>query len=88
MKSIKDKILEQRKNAFITKAKTKFGDYYDYSKVEYVDSQTHVTIICPKHGEFQQTPAGHLASKCPCLKCSYEQRAKDKTKTTEQLNHQ
>ena len=85
MGEIQNKILEQRKNVFIAKAKAKFGDYYDYSKVDYVDSQTHVTIICPKHGEFRQTPAGHLLSKCPCLKCSYEQRAKDKTKTTEQF---
>lgn len=85
MTSITDKVLEERKSAFIAKAKSKFGDYYDYSKVNYIDSQTHVTIICPKHGEFRQTPAGHLASKCPCLKCSYEHRAKDKTKTTEQF---
>lgn len=85
MRSITDKVLEERKSAFIAKAKSKYGDYYDYSKINYIDLRTHVTIICPKHGEFRQTPAGHLASKCPCLKCSYEQRAKDKTKTTEQF---
>lgn len=25
---------------------------YDYSKVDYIDSQTKVRIICPEHGNF------------------------------------
>lgn len=33
---------------------------YNYSKVEYIDSQTKVCIICPEHGEFWQTPDSHL----------------------------
>lgn len=33
------------------------GDKYDYSKVVYVDMNSKVTIICPEHGEFEQTPA-------------------------------
>ena len=32
------------------------GDKYDYSKVVYVDMNSKVTIICPEHGEFEQTP--------------------------------
>jgi hypothetical protein len=38
--------------SFIIKAKEVHGDKYDYSKVEYVNSSTDVTIICPIHGEF------------------------------------
>lgn len=39
---------------------------YDYSKVNYINNKTKVTIICPKHGEFQQTPNNHLkGSGCP-----------------------
>jgi hypothetical protein len=45
---------------FIEKAKKIHGDKYDYSKVEYVDSQTKVCIICPIHGEFFVTPHNHL----------------------------
>ena len=33
---------------------------YDYSKVNYIDYDTEVIIICPKHGDFKQTPHGHL----------------------------
>ncbi len=42
---------------------------YDYSKTVYVNSHTKVTIICAKHGEFEQTPANHLQGH-GCRKCS------------------
>lgn len=37
---------------FIKKAKEVHGDKYDYSKVEYVNTNMKVCIICPEHGEF------------------------------------
>nr|DAD66493.1 MAG TPA: restriction enzyme [Myoviridae sp. ctPuP5] len=54
---------------FIWKAIQKHGYIYDYRKVEYIDSQTKVCIICPEHGEFWQTPQHHLRG-CKCQKCS------------------
>jgi len=45
------------------------GDKYDYSKVEYVDANTKVCIICPKHGEFWQPPHDHLKG-CGCPTCN------------------
>ena len=54
---------------FIQKAKNVHGDKYDYSKVEYVDSKTKVCIICPKHGEFWQTPAMHVPDHQGCPEC-------------------
>lgn len=45
---------------FILKAKEIHGDKYDYSKVEYVNMQTEICIICPQHGEFLQVPRNHL----------------------------
>lgn len=54
--------------AFIKQAKEVHGDYYDYSKVNYTKSRIPVTIICPEHGEFQQTPYKHLNG-CGCFKC-------------------
>jgi ssDNA-binding Zn-finger/Zn-ribbon topoisomerase 1 len=38
----------------------KYGEKFDYSKVEYVNAWTPVLIGCPSHGEFTQTPAAHL----------------------------
>lgn len=57
------------KNDFIKKAKEKYGDFYDYSKVEYIDRETKVCIICPIHGVFWQTPRIHLRGK-GCKKCT------------------
>lgn len=44
------------------------NDEYDYSKVDYINNQTKVCIICPKHGEFWQTPSNHLKGQ-GCPKC-------------------
>ena len=57
-------------NEFIERAKEIHGDKYDYSKVEYKNSYTPVTIICPEHGEFQQRPRTHLDNH-GCLKCNF-----------------
>lgn len=51
---------------FIEQARKVHGDKYDYSKVDYVDANTLVSIICPNHGEFKQTPSSHLSGHgCP-----------------------
>jgi len=47
-------------NEFIERARKIHGNKYDYSKVEYVDMKTIVTIVCPEHGEFKQRAGGHL----------------------------
>ena len=57
------------KEIFINKAKQIHSNKYDYSKVKYIDSRTKVCIICPKHGEFWQTPSNHLRGEI-CPKCS------------------
>ena len=53
---------------FIEEAIKVHGNYYDYSKVEYVKSRTPIIIICPEHGEFLQNPDKHLKG-CGCFKC-------------------
>ena len=55
---------------FIEKAREVHGDKYDYSMVEYIRSSTKVKIICPQHGEFEQTPKNHLQGHAGCIKCS------------------
>jgi len=51
---------------FIQQARKVHGDKFDYSKVEYENGQTKVTIICSKHGEFPQDPSSHIkGSGCP-----------------------
>ena len=69
------KVLNMKKiniEDFIEKAKQIHGDKYDYSKVEYEGTDKKVCIICPKHGEFWQTPYVHNNLKCGCPLCGHE----------------
>jgi hypothetical protein len=54
---------------FIEKAKKIHGDKYDYSQIEYINTQTNIKIICKEHGEFIQMPLNHLKGN-QCYRCS------------------
>ena len=65
------------KEEFVLKARKIHGFKYNYSKVEYIDTKTKVCIVCPEHGEFWQTPSGHLSGRgCPI--CRYINSSKKK----------
>lgn len=70
---------------FIKKAKEKHGDKYDYSKVNYINSKTPVTLICPKHGEFQIMPSKHINRGDGCGKCADEQNGIRKRNSNEKF---
>ena len=53
---------------FIKRSKEKHGDKYDYSLVEYEQSEKKVKIICSIHGVFEQKPRHHISG-CGCQKC-------------------
>jgi hypothetical protein len=55
---------------FIEKATILHGNKYDYSKVEYENNRSKVTIVCKNHGPFEQTPNTHLSGS-GCIKCAY-----------------
>lgn len=58
------------KQEFIERAQKIHGDYYIYDLLpEYPKFNTKVTIICPKHGEFEQFVNNHLKD-CGCPKCN------------------
>lgn len=61
-------------DTFIEKAIKKHGEKFDYSKVEYIDSQTKIIIICPFHGEYEQKANNHLSG-WNCRKCKYDNMA-------------
>lgn len=69
---------------FIEKAISIHGNKYDYSKVEYINSTTKVKIICPIHGEFEQTPKNHLKGQ-GCPKCAIEYKSNKRKSTIEQF---
>lgn len=64
-KELSERFADTRE-AFIEKARKVHGKKYDYTKVDYKNNSTDVTIICPKHGEFRQRPANHICGRgCP-----------------------
>lgn len=65
MKNRKEKLKKSLIN-FIEKAIEIHGNKYDYSKTEYINANTKITIICPIHGEFKQNARNHLQGQgCP-----------------------
>lgn len=54
---------------FIRRATDKFGDRFDYSGVMYSAAKGLVSIKCPEHGVFLQSPQDHLRSKHGCPSC-------------------
>jgi len=58
--------------SFIEKANLVHNNFYDYSKTNFINSQSKVIIICPKHGEFLQLANSHTTAKSGCRLCSLE----------------
>lgn len=53
------------------RAIARHGDLYDYSELDYIDSESEVKIRCKKHGFFKQIARNHLFGQgCPVCKSS------------------
>ena len=59
------------KEEFVMRAKAVHGDKYDYTKTTYKNNKFKITVICPTHGEFEQTPLNHLRGR-GCRKCGFD----------------
>ena len=59
---------------FVARCREVHGDKYDYSRAQYVNKNTNVEIICPKHGSFWQLPSNHWKGQ-GCPKCAGRMRA-------------
>ena len=57
---------------FIEKANKVHNNKYNYSKTKYINKKTKVIIICPIHGEFEQTPDDHANKPAGCPKCKID----------------
>ena len=56
MATLNDRILK-----FKSDGKRIHNDFYDYSKIEYKNLKSKITIICPNHGEFIQIANDHIS---------------------------
>lgn len=69
---------------FIEKSRMIYGDKYDYSYVEYINTNQTVEIVCREHGPFLITPKNHLKGQ-QCKFCANIQKSTNMKLTTEQF---
>jgi len=75
------------KEQFIEKAKKVHGNFYDYSKVDYINKSTNIKIVCPNHGLFKQSPEVHLRGHgCPACGGTKKLSAKDFIKRAKKVH--
>lgn len=60
--------------SFATKANLVHNNKYDYSSINYFGAHIKISIMCPEHGMFEQTPGNHLSGVgCPsCMACGFD----------------
>lgn len=56
-------------DSFIARSIELNGDRYGYDKTEYKGPLIKLTMTCPVHGDFEQTPNNHLYGKAGCYRC-------------------
>lgn len=82
-----EKVKQKRRisqDEFIAQCKATHGDYYDYSQTVYQGKRKKVTIICRKHGPFEQWPTNHMYGQgCPL--CKFEEASVRNAKSKEQF---
>ncbi|MCK9445444.1 hypothetical protein M0Q50_00955 [bacterium] len=57
---------EKEQKVFIDELILKYGNKYDYSKINYINNYTKVNIICPIHGDVLVKPKNFIG----CTKCN------------------
>lgn len=60
---------------FIKRANQTHNNLYDYSKVQYINADIKIEIICKRHGSFWQLPSNHIAGQ-DCPKCRLKEQSK------------
>lgn len=63
------RVIQLTTEEYIQKANLAHENLYNYSKTNYVSMRYKITVICPKHGEFQVCPNEHIRRKAGCRKC-------------------
>lgn len=61
-----NELKEKCKKDFEMKSNIVHNNIYDYTKSDYINVATKISVICKEHGEFNVTPNNHLRGKgCP-----------------------
>jgi len=60
---------------FIDECVNKYGNLYDFSKINYINNKQKIIIICQIHGEFKKSPCKFLLGE-GCQACSIDRISK------------
>ncbi|KZY37730.1 MULTISPECIES: hypothetical protein [unclassified Oleiphilus] len=71
---------------FIEQATLVHGNNYQYDQSQYKSIKTPLTICCPLHGTFEQTPDKHIQGQ-GCPQCKWVKISKANTSTTNEFIH-
>lgn len=77
-------LMRMTTDEFIQKAQNIHGCKYNYEKTIYTGAYNNVIIICPVHGEFEQSATNHLAPH-DCPSCSKQISAIKRTSSTDEF---
>lgn len=69
---------------FVQRARSRHGDTYDYSRVQYKSMAERVVIVCRVHGPFTQIATNHLAGR-GCARCAEANGKGGSQRTREQF---
>lgn len=69
---------------FLKRAIVIHGEKYDYSNISYTDTRNKISIICKRHGIFEQTPNAHLNGN-GCPNCQIEKFISGRSNTTKKF---
>lgn len=80
---------ESYRSTFLDKCRARHGDYYDYSLIPHnFDLRDNITVICPKHGQFEIPADQHKHVGCSVCKTERisEMNRSSKTEFTVKAN--
>lgn len=69
---------------FLKRAQEIHGSKYDYSRIELKSTKDKIIVICPEHGEFNQSVNNHLRGQ-NCPSCGQESRTTTQRNTKEEF---
>lgn len=73
---------------FIRISNKMHNNKYKYDKSKYINNYTNLTITCPIHGDFEQTPHAHMRGQgCPHCKDSHLERTIIKALNSENIEY-
>lgn len=80
------KDLDLRRDAILLKCVDKYNKKFDYSRVNFTNTEIPVEIVCTRHGvSFWQRLSNHSRRCVGCRQCVLEHIAKVRTRTTEDV---